>query len=260
MNPQLNPFHTKLLHHFTSAYLSTISSSFHIISISSPPYLITTLPHHLTSSLPHHTYLSTTSSLPHHHLTSLPHLPSSLHIISTSPHLTSPHLTSPPHYLTTTLSLYHIPPLHLTSSLPLPTLPPHLTSPHLPLYHISPPHFTSSLPLHLTSPPHISQQIFLNGITYCEMFPPEHNSLSVAGMAGGRLYECVLEVFPLDAMFLPHRSNKLVSEINVFTFLTIFLKHSICQFKFFFADSMYLCVILTLLFLYFYSTLILTQR
>ena len=211
MNPQLNPFQTKLLHHFTSAYLSTISSSLHIISISSPPYLTTTLPHHQLTS---------------------PHLPL-YHISPSHFTLSLPH----PPYLSTTLSLYLIPPLHLTSSLPLPTLP-----------------------LHLTSPPHISQQIFLNGITYCEMFPPEHNSLSVAGMAGGRLYECVLEVFPLDAMFLPHRSNKLVSEINVFTFLTIFLKHSICQFKFFFADSMYLFVILTLLFLYFYSTLILTQR
>lgn len=56
-----------------------------------------------------------------------------------------------------------------------------------------------------------SPQLFLNGISYSEMIPPHHTTVSVVGMAGGRLYEVILEAYPTDAMFLPHKSNKLVT-------------------------------------------------
>ena len=60
-----------------------------------------------------------------------------------------------------------------------------------------------------------SSQVFLNGVTYCDVFPAQHNSVNVAGLAGGHMYEIVLEVYPQDTMFLPHKSNKLVSNMNI---------------------------------------------
>ncbi|ELT90741.1 hypothetical protein CAPTEDRAFT_219540 [Capitella teleta] len=66
------------------------------------------------------------------------------------------------------------------------------------------------------SPPSASKhmikayQLFLNGVSYCELFPPIYTSVNVAGLAGGRLYEVSLEVHPTDKMFLPHKSNKLM--------------------------------------------------
>ncbi|XP_064633270.1 uncharacterized protein LOC135491376 [Lineus longissimus] len=53
-------------------------------------------------------------------------------------------------------------------------------------------------------------QIYLNGISYCELFPPDHNSLNIAGLAGGRTYDVWLEVYPNNDMFLPHKSNHLM--------------------------------------------------
>ena len=44
------------------------------------------------------------------------------------------------------------------------------------------------------------------------MFPSNQNCLNIAGLAGGRIYEVVLEVYPHDNMYLPHKSNKLVSD------------------------------------------------
>lgn len=54
-------------------------------------------------------------------------------------------------------------------------------------------------------------QLFLNDVSYCEMFPPNYNSVTVSGMAGETLYEVYLEAYPADQMYLPHKSNKLVS-------------------------------------------------
>ena len=48
-------------------------------------------------------------------------------------------------------------------------------------------------------------------MSYCPAFPSNHNSVNVAGLAGGRMYEVMLEVYPHNSMFLPHKSNKLVS-------------------------------------------------
>ena len=66
-------------------------------------------------------------------------------------------------------------------------------------------------------------QIYLNGVSYCQVFPSNHNSLNIAGVAGGRMYEVELEVFPKDTMYLPHKSNKLVNvtEWYKFTFSNV---------------------------------------
>ena len=56
--------------------------------------------------------------------------------------------------------------------------------------------------------------VTLNNVAYCDVFPPKHSSLNLAGLAGGRMYEIVLEVFPKDTMYLPHKSNKLVSSFS----------------------------------------------
>ena len=53
-------------------------------------------------------------------------------------------------------------------------------------------------------------QIFMNGVTYCSMFPGSNNSLCVSGMAGGRVYEILVEVYGNKPEFRPQQSNKLV--------------------------------------------------
>lgn len=84
-------------------------------------------------------------------------------------------------------------------------------------------------------------QVFLNGVSYCDVFPANHNSVNIAGLAGGRMYEINLEVYPTEAMFLPHKSNKLVSSVflnyltEVFYFQNLvsisFLTYKITCFK-----------------------------
>ncbi|CAH1782616.1 unnamed protein product [Owenia fusiformis] len=53
-------------------------------------------------------------------------------------------------------------------------------------------------------------QIFINDMTFCEVFPANHNSVNVAGLAGGRVYDILLDVYPENDKFLPHKSNKLM--------------------------------------------------
>ena len=43
------------------------------------------------------------------------------------------------------------------------------------------------------------------------MFPPTNNSLCVSGMAGGRMYDIVVEVYSKKPDCQPQKSNKLVS-------------------------------------------------
>ncbi|XP_046358181.2 uncharacterized protein LOC124136325 [Haliotis rufescens] len=52
-------------------------------------------------------------------------------------------------------------------------------------------------------------QVFLNGVTYCEMFPKDNNSINISGMAGNRLYEVYVEVYPKRSTEEPQKSNKL---------------------------------------------------
>ncbi|XP_052779768.1 uncharacterized protein LOC128217013 isoform X4 [Mya arenaria] len=52
-------------------------------------------------------------------------------------------------------------------------------------------------------------QIYLNGVTYCDMFPPSNNSLCVSGMAGSRLYEIIVEVFGNKPECTTQKSNRL---------------------------------------------------
>lgn len=42
------------------------------------------------------------------------------------------------------------------------------------------------------------------------MFPPEQNTINVAGLAGGRQYEIHVSVFPKSEKFSHQESNKLV--------------------------------------------------
>ncbi|CAC5396477.1 unnamed protein product [Mytilus coruscus] len=53
-------------------------------------------------------------------------------------------------------------------------------------------------------------QLFLNGVSYCEMFPPNNNSINISGLAGGRLYEVVVEVYSTNPKQSPQMSNKLM--------------------------------------------------
>ncbi|XP_067685414.1 uncharacterized protein [Haliotis asinina] len=52
-------------------------------------------------------------------------------------------------------------------------------------------------------------QVYLNGVTYCEMFPKDNNSINISGMAGNRLYEVYVEVYPKRSTEEPQKSNKL---------------------------------------------------
>lgn len=57
-------------------------------------------------------------------------------------------------------------------------------------------------------------QIFLNGVSYCDIFPATNNSLNITGLAGNRLYEVYVEVYSVDKKLNPQTSNKLVSRPN----------------------------------------------
>lgn len=61
----------------------------------------------------------------------------------------------------------------------------------------------------------IYEQLFLNGVSYCEMFPPSNNSVNVSGLAGGRLYEVMVEVYSTNPQHTPQMSNKLVCIVTV---------------------------------------------
>ncbi|XP_012935394.1 uncharacterized protein LOC101845075 isoform X2 [Aplysia californica] len=52
-------------------------------------------------------------------------------------------------------------------------------------------------------------QVFLNGISYCDMFPPSNNSLNIAGLAGGTTYKIYVEVYPKDKKNVVQESNSL---------------------------------------------------
>ncbi|XP_033744669.1 uncharacterized protein LOC117330483 isoform X1 [Pecten maximus] len=53
-------------------------------------------------------------------------------------------------------------------------------------------------------------ELFLNGVTYCDMFPPNNTSINISGMAGGRMYEVKVEVYPIHNQYKPLLSNILV--------------------------------------------------
>lgn len=70
-------------------------------------------------------------------------------------------------------------------------------------------------------------QIFLNGVTYCDMFPADNNSLCVSGLAGGRLYEIVVEVYGKKPDCTTQKSSKLVN--HKFCFLLVSAKAKLSQ-------------------------------
>ena len=53
--------------------------------------------------------------------------------------------------------------------------------------------------------------MFLNGVSYCDMFPPSNNSLNISGLAGGRNYKVHVEVYPKDKKNVMQESNSLVN-------------------------------------------------
>ncbi|GFN84346.1 fibronectin, partial [Plakobranchus ocellatus] len=52
-------------------------------------------------------------------------------------------------------------------------------------------------------------QVFLNGVSYCDMFPRSNNSLNISGLAGGRNYKIYVEVYPKDPQNVVQESNSL---------------------------------------------------
>ncbi|XP_041347758.1 uncharacterized protein LOC121367568 [Gigantopelta aegis] len=58
-------------------------------------------------------------------------------------------------------------------------------------------------------------QVFLNGVSYCEMFPRTNNSLNISGLAGGRTYEVFVKVYPSDPSQSDLTSNKLMMKCPV---------------------------------------------
>ncbi|CAL1538548.1 unnamed protein product [Lymnaea stagnalis] len=51
--------------------------------------------------------------------------------------------------------------------------------------------------------------IFLNGVSYCGMFPPNNNTLNISGLAGGRTYKIHVEAYPKNLQNVFHQSNNL---------------------------------------------------
>eukprot|EP00105_Crassostrea_gigas_P035802 XP_019919950.1 PREDICTED: uncharacterized protein LOC105321045 [Crassostrea gigas] len=60
-------------------------------------------------------------------------------------------------------------------------------------------------------------QIFLNGVSYCDIFPATNNSLNITGLAGNRLYEVYVEVYSVDKKLNPQTSNKLTMKVPLMT-------------------------------------------
>ncbi|GFR62052.1 hypothetical protein ElyMa_001861900 [Elysia marginata] len=52
-------------------------------------------------------------------------------------------------------------------------------------------------------------QVFLNGVSYCDMFPRSNNSINISGLAGGRNYKIFVEVYPKDPQNVVQESNSL---------------------------------------------------
>ncbi|KAL3853216.1 hypothetical protein ACJMK2_016773 [Sinanodonta woodiana] len=52
-------------------------------------------------------------------------------------------------------------------------------------------------------------QLFLNGVTYCDMFPATNNSLNISGLAGGRMYDVCVVVYSTRQEYGPQKSNVL---------------------------------------------------
>ncbi|KAK3579080.1 hypothetical protein CHS0354_029940 [Potamilus streckersoni] len=52
-------------------------------------------------------------------------------------------------------------------------------------------------------------QLFLNGVTYCEMFPATNNSLNISGLAGGRMYDVYVVIYSTRQEYGPQKSNVL---------------------------------------------------
>ncbi|KAL5013162.1 hypothetical protein ScPMuIL_007432 [Solemya velum] len=61
-------------------------------------------------------------------------------------------------------------------------------------------------------------QLYMNGVSYCDMFPQTNNSINASGLAGGRLYEINVVVFATKEGCAPQSSNKLMMKCPVTTY------------------------------------------
>ncbi|KAK3103976.1 hypothetical protein FSP39_023382, partial [Pinctada imbricata] len=58
-------------------------------------------------------------------------------------------------------------------------------------------------------------QIYLNGVSYCDIFPSTDTSLNISGLAGNHVYEVYVEVYSVDPAQNPQGSNKLMMKCPI---------------------------------------------